>query len=698
MLPEKQGGTVNEKITTDHLSRKAFLYIRQSSIRQVIENTESTKRQYALKERAISLGWSASDIIVIDSDLGQSGSSSQDRSGFKQLVSEVGLGNAGIVLGLEVSRLARNSSDWHRLLEICALSNTLILDEDGVYDPGHFNDRLLLGLKGTMSGAELHIIRARLVGGFLAKAKRGELRCPVPIGYKYDQANHIVFDPDQQIQSSVKMLFEVFKRVRSATATVKYFQQNQIKFPRVAGKGFYRGELLWCDLLHHRVLQILHNPCYAGVYCFGRTKSKKMPDGSISYKKQSPNQWLTFIKEHHQAYISYDEYEKNQQILYDNAQAQGCDRRKSPPREGPALLQGLVICGVCGKRMTVRYHTLQGRQVPDYVCQREGIEYGESPCQVINGQVIDQAVGDLLLESVSPLALEVALQVQDELRARFQQADQLRKKRVERAQYEADLSRRRFMQVDPENRLVAATLEAEWNMKLKELTKTEEEYEQKRKQDISVLEQDDREKIKSLASDFPQLWRNPIVPFKEKKRIVRLLIEDVTLIRKNGFDVHIRFKGGRTHSMSLPTPLLPWEQRKTDKEVVSQIDKLMNDYTDAEIADILNEQGKVSGTKKLFHEKIIKFIRRQYQLKSRFARLREKNYLTLDEISNKLQVSPSTIKKWAARGLLIKHRYNEKNEALYELDKNQFLEKINLRKQGRNRDWIKLLSDRVNEV
>ena len=251
---------MNEKITSDHLSRKAYLYIRQSSIRQVMDNTESTKRQYALKERAIYLGWSLSDIIVIDSDLGQSGSNGSHRSGFKHLVSEVGVGNAGIVLGLEVSRLARNSTDWHRLLEICALTNTLILDEDGIYDPCHFNDRLLLGLKGTMSEAELHIIRARLVGGLFAKAKRGELKCRLPVGFIHDHMDHIIFDPDKQIQASINLFFDIFKRVQSATGIVRYFRQHTIKFPRKLHKGVHKGEVIWGDLVHYRVLQILHNP------------------------------------------------------------------------------------------------------------------------------------------------------------------------------------------------------------------------------------------------------------------------------------------------------------------------------------------------------------------------------------------------------------------------------------------------------
>jgi DNA invertase Pin-like site-specific DNA recombinase len=673
----EQGNAMNDKITSDHLGRKAYLYIRQSSIRQVMENTESTKRQYALKKRAIALGWVSSDIIVIDSDLGQSGSSSSQRSGFKQLVSEVGMGNAGIVLGLEVSRLARNSSDWHRLLEICALTHTLILDEDGIYDPCDFNDRLLLGLKGTMSEAELHIIRARLLGGFLAKAKRGELKCPLPIGYVYDSVGHVVLDPDQQIQKSIKVFFDTFRHIQSATGTVKYFYQHQIKFPRKSGKGFNNGELIWGDLVHHRVLQLLHNPCYAGAYCIGRTKSKKMPNGYTSYIKQPREKWHSLIKDHHKGYISWEEYEQNQRILQDNSQAHGHDRRKSPPREGPALLQGLVMCGICGRRMTVRYHMVNGQQIPDYVCQRRGIEHAEPICQNINGHSIDQAIGQLLIDSFTPLALEVALQVQHELKARFQQADDLRRKQVERARYEADLARRRFMQVEPENRLVAATLEADWNSRLNELEKVQEEYEKKRKQDLRILKEEDREKILSLATDFPSLWQNPSVPIKEKKRIVRLLIEDVTLIQNGQIDIHVRFKGGRTHSLALPVPLRVWQQRKTNQDVISEIDRLLNDFTDGEIADILNHQGKVTGTHQAFTQPIVGNIRRCYDLKSRYDRLRERNYLTLNEISVKVQVSTATIKKWAKKGLIKKYRYNDKNECLYELEKKHLLAKLN---------------------
>jgi hypothetical protein len=423
-----------------------------------------------------------------------------------------------------------------------------------------------------------------------------------------------------------------------------------------------------------------------------------MPDGSISYKKQPPDQWHTIIKDHHKGYISWEEYERNQQILLQNAQANGAERRKSPPRQGPALLQGFVICGRCGTRMTVRYHSVKGQLAPNYLCQKEGIAKAQHICQNIPGKVVDQAVSDLLIESFTPLALEVALQVQDELKARFEEADHLRKKQVQRVRYETDLARRRYMHVDPENRLVAATLEAEWNMRLRELEKTEEEYEQKRKQDLRLLDENDRERIQSLATDFPALWQNPNVPFKEKKRMIRLLIEDVTLNRKEQIDIHIRFKGGRSHSLTVPVPLNAWQERKTDPEIVRQIDQLLDEFTDGEIADMLNQQGKVTGTGQSFHQHIVGNIRRQYHLKSRYHRLRQKNYLTANEISSKIQVNPTTIKKWARVGLIKKYCYNDKQECLYELDKTYLLRKLNEPKQGRSKQLIKVVSDRLNEV
>ena len=342
----------HHKVAADHLKRNAYLYVRQSTVRQVFENTESTKRQYALRQHAMALGWPAEQIMIIDSDLGQSGASAVDREGFQKLVAEVGLGKAGIVVGLEVSRLARNSTDWHRLLEICALAGTLILDEDGVYDPNNFNDRLLLGLKGTMSEAELHVMKARLQGGILNKAKRGELQSSLPVGLVYSAANHPVLDPDKQVQESLRCFFAAFQRTGSATATVKDFRQRGLLFPRRLKKGPHKGDLLWGELTHCRTLQVLHNPRYAGAFVYGQRRTRKKPDGGESHVLLPRDQWI-LLPGVHAGYISWEEYEQNQRRLRENAQALGDDRRKSPPREGPALLQGLVLCGICGARMWI---------------------------------------------------------------------------------------------------------------------------------------------------------------------------------------------------------------------------------------------------------------------------------------------------------------------------------------------------------
>jgi DNA invertase Pin-like site-specific DNA recombinase len=389
------------KVTAGHLRRDAYLYVRQSSLRQVLENTESTRRQYALRERAAALGWPPDRVVVIDDDLGQSAAGSGDRAGFQRLVGEVGMGKAGIVLGLEVSRLARSSTDWHRLLEICALTDTLILDEDGIYDPGHFNDRLLLGLKGTMSEAELHILRARLRGGVLNKARRGELQMPLPAGLVHDDAGRVIRDPDRSVQAAVTLFFETFRRTGSATATVRHFRVEGILFPTHLRCGPRKGEVTFGPLHHSRALRILANPRYAGAFAFGRTHVRPKPNGGVRQEKLPREEWAVLIPDAHEGYITWEQYEWNLQRLRENAQAMGGDRRKSPPREGPALLQGIVICGRCGERMTVRYEMQHGTRVPIYACQRKAVENAEPLCQLVPGGALDAAVGELLVKAVT---------------------------------------------------------------------------------------------------------------------------------------------------------------------------------------------------------------------------------------------------------------------------------------------------------
>jgi DNA invertase Pin-like site-specific DNA recombinase len=654
------------KVTAAHLKREAYLYVRQSTLRQVLENTESTERQYGLRHRAVALGWPLERIRVIDSDLGKSGAE-RDRSGFQQLVADVGMGRAGIVMSLEVSRLARNCSDWHQLLEICALTDTLILDEDGLYDPGHFNDRLLLGLKGTMSAAELHVLHARLQGGIRNKARRGALAMRLPIGLIYSDDSQVLLDPDRQVQGALRLLFETFERTGSATATVKAFREQELTFPRrrhLPGPG--QGEVVWAELEHSQVLRVLHNPRYAGAFTFGKTRTRQTPDGETLWQRLPREQWQVLIPNHHIGYISWQRFEANQQRLQDNAAAHGPDRRHGPAREGSALLQGIVLCARCGRRMTVRYKALGEGLAPHYVCQSEGIRQAQPICQSLPGAAIDAAVGQQLLTTLTPLALEVTLAVEQELQTRLDEADALRGQQVERARYEAELARRRYLRVDPDHRLVASTLEAEWNDKLRALQAAQEAYERHRQADRRGLDEDQRARIRALTQDFPRLWQDPHLPARERKRLLRLLIEDVTLFKEREFSVHIRFKTGRTQTLTLPLAKNGWQLRQTDPALLSQIDRLLEDHTDAQVAERLNTQGQRSGMGGVFHARSVARLRKAYGLKSRYQRLREQGLLTQHEIAERLGIHPTTVQHWRQQGRLVAHAYSDKPEYLYE--------------------------------
>lgn len=655
----------HQKVTAIHLKRNAYLYIRQSTLRQVLENTESSKRQYGLRQKAVALGWPMERVIVIDNDLGMSGAES-DRAGFQELVSEVGLGRAGIVMGLEVSRLARNSMDWHRLLEICALTETLILDEDGIYDPGHFNDRLLLGLKGTMSEAELHILRARLQGGLLNKARRGELKMRLPIGLLYNESDKVILDPDRQIQNAIRQLFTTFVRTGTAHATVKHFREQGLKFPRRINNGSDKGDVLWGELGHTRVLQILHNPRYAGAFVFGRTKSHHHGVGRTSARKVPQEDWQVVLQDTHSGYISWEEFESNQTHLRENAQAHGLERQKSPPREGSALLQGLVICGKCGKRMTVRYKYSGKQLVPQYICQQKGIEQALPICQHIPGDSIDNLLSQLLLEIITPLNLEVALAVESELHSRLQETDTLRQQQVERAKYEAELARRRYFRVDPDNRLVADELEADWNEKLRIFQTTLEECERQRLSDRQLLDDRKKQEIRNLSDDFPRIWNNPKTSHRERKRLIRLIIEDVTLVKEQEVSVQIRFKSGATKSLTLPRQKTAWQLHQTPRQVVEEIDRLLDQYTDGQISKKLNAQGLRSGKGEEFNPRMVAKVRRHYNLKSRYDRLREMGLLTQQEIAQELGITEQSVKIWRNDGRLRGQVYNDRKQCLYE--------------------------------
>jgi DNA invertase Pin-like site-specific DNA recombinase len=655
------------KVTADHLRRDAYLYVRQSSLYQVANNTESARRQYDLRGRAVALGWPAESVIVIDVDQGQSGASAADRAGFQRLVADVSLGKAGIVLGLECSRLARNNADWHRLLELCSLSSTLICDEDGLYDPGQVNDRLLLGLKGTISEAELHFIRARLQGGLLAKAARGELRVRLPVGLAYDQLDNVTLDPDAEVRSALAYLFKCFEQTGSAHAVVKQFAAEQLRFPGRHLGGPHHGELYWKPLRHDLVLFTLHNPRYAGAYFYGRRKQLTDINGRTRTVHKPRDQWTVLICDAHPGYITFEQYEHNQQTLASNAAARGDERRAGPARGGPALLQGLVVCGKCGKRMTVSYHKrCNGEPQPDYHCSREGIATGTPPCQSICGAGVDAAVAKLVLEQLTPLAIETALAVSTELAQRAADADRIRQMGVQRAEHTADAARRRYLAVDPTNRLVADQLEADWNNKLRELADAKDEYERATHAGSRPLTDQPQAQIRALATDLPALWANPATPMRERKRLIRLLVTDVTL-NKTGDQIaaHVRLSGGQQHTLQVPRPLRAWEQHTTPPSTIALIDQLLNDHTYDETVEILNDKSLTGGWGHPFTVVSLTQLCKHRGIASHHQRLRAAGMLTLDEIAAQLGVTAQTVKVWQRRGDITGRRIDGRRAHLY---------------------------------
>jgi Recombinase zinc beta ribbon domain/Recombinase len=478
---------------------------------------------------------------------------------------------------------------------------------------------------------------------------------------------------------------------------VKAFRDQQLLFPRHARHGIHDTGTRWVPLHHSRALWVLHNPRFAGVFFFGRSRQRRTESRTV-IERLPRDEWTALIPNAHAGYITWEEFEENQRRLRENAQAIGGDRRRSPPREGPALLQGIVLCGQCGNRMTVRYHQRYGALWPTYVCQLRGIARAEPICQSIPGRGLDEAIGRVLIETVTPLTLEMALTVRQELQAQLEETDRLRQRAVECARYEADLARRRYLHVDPANRLVADALEAQWNRALQQVVEAQETYDRQRRADRLTVDAEARDRILALATDFPRLWHDPRTPDRERKRMVRLLLEDVTLINTaEGLTAHLRFRGGATTTLTLARALNAWQLRETSTEIVALIDQLLESHTDGEIATVLNARGYRSGSRQPFHPRIVHNIRRSYRLRSRYDRLRSRGMLTHAEIARHLHITTATVKVWGHHGLLPRHMYNDKHECLYEPPG----ENPPVKMQGRplrDRRSRTLLSDQTNAV
>jgi DNA invertase Pin-like site-specific DNA recombinase len=583
------------------------------------------------------------------------------------MVAEVSLGRAGIVPGLECSRLARNNADWHQLPGICAMTGTLICDEDGLYDPRNFNDRLVLGMKGQISEYEQHFIRARLRGGQLSKARRGELVMPLPIGLVYDAAGHVTLDPDTAIQGALRHLFTTFGAASPATAVVKAFRAAGLSFPWRHHKGPRKGEVDWQPLRHSTVLHVLHNPRYAGAFTYGRHRERLLPGGKRSSITVPREEWISFIPGAHPGYITLEQWEANIARLAANAAAHGRDRAAGPPREGPALLQGIITCGRCGGRMTIRYHARGGKDLPTYLCQRDGTGNARPICAAIPGHTLGERVGQLLTGTLTPLAVEAALQVSAELGQRAAEADALRAAHVKRARYHADLARRRYLAVDPANRLVAGTLEAGWNTALRACNDAQAAYDKAREQHGGQLTDAQKARIAQLATDLPGIWNDPATPMRERKRIARLLLTDVTVTRTSDtITAHVRLAGGQHRTLTLPVPEPAWKIRQTKASTIAEIDKLPDHHTCAEIASILRGRDLPNGEGRHFNPTMVERVIRTYQLRSRHQRLLDNGLIPLTQMAQLLGVSTGTVKIWYHAGIVSGQRYNDKGEVLYD--------------------------------
>jgi DNA invertase Pin-like site-specific DNA recombinase len=653
------------KIKGEHLERRALIYVRQSTLAQVRENTGSQMRQYDLEGKALEMGWAKDQIEIVDQDQGRSGASAEGRDGFQQLVAEVGMGQAGAVFSLEASRLARSCIDWYRLLEICGLMKTLVVDEEGVYDPSQHNDRLLLGFKGTMSEAELHWLHSRLMGGRMKKAESGELRIPLPTGLVYDEGERIVLDPDEEVQRAIQMLFEVFQETGTAMGVVRYYRDHRLSFPDTREqRGPEKGQVTWKRLGRRRVLNVLHNPLYAGAYAYGRTEQRvrAAKPGEIRPVKKvvhhgDPQKWKVLRVDAHAGYLSWEDFLRNLKQLDDNRS----DRKgkcRGAVRKGQALLQGIVICGKCGSRMTIRY--VEGGK-PVYRCQLANMEYGEPTCQTIQGSQVDVSVAELFLAAMTPAELSVSLATLEQVEARTQQIEQQRELKLERARYEADLARRRYCAVDPDNRLVARNLELDWNAKLANVERLQRENAIATHSSRLVAGPKERSRILALASDMGTIWEADTTTNAERKQLLRYLIQDVSLTQgKDSTHIGLRWQTGARSELEVPRPKGIAETRRTSPIVIRRIRAMIATQTDSQIAWELNEEGLRTGAGKRFTRERVRRVRVKYKLSTGCPEMpgilldgkRGDGRFSTRATAELLNVSIATIGNWCRSGKL----------------------------------------------
>lgn len=630
----------SELVKSHHLDRKAIIYIRQSSTHQVLTNQESLKLQYALKQRAVDLGWHENNIEIIDADLGLTGSTTEGRYGFKDLLAKVTLGHAGIVLSYEVTRLSRNCSDWYPLLDVCGIRSCLIGDRDGIYDPGTPNGRLLLGLKGQISEMELHTLKGRLTAGLINKAKRGELVMKLPAGFIRDKLDNVFKDPNLEVQGRIQLIFDTFLKLKSASQVLVHFNKNELTIPRTD----QFGDIIWRRPTHSAICTILKNPTYAGTFVYGRTRATpKIGSIKNNLQKRIPAQeWKVRIDNKYPAYISLEIYEKIQIMLKDNHAEYDHNKTRGVPRTGKALLHGIVYCGECGHKMMVQYKT--GTR---YLCNYLRRRYAEPVCQYIPADPIDDTVVTAFFEALSPIEMDLYTKAMSDKQQQDDNLNRSKLQQIERLRYQARLAERQFNQVDPDNRLVAAELERRWESALNEFKQAEMEFKQEEqtKKLPSLVSQKIKNAFQNIGQKIPEVWQQSLLSQEQKKSLLRCLIDKIVINRttRDNINTRIIWKGGDTTTIQIPITVGSFQELSFSDEMEKIIIELTKENkTDQEIAELLTLKGFRSPQKQKVLPSTVQAIRLKHRLFQKQCQSHPRcidGFLTLPEISQRINVS-----------------------------------------------------------
>ena len=646
----------NPKVQTAHLQRWAFVYIRQSTAAQVAVNRESTERQYRLRERAVQLGWPPERIKIIDEDLAHTASGLVVRQGFTHLTSEVALGHAGLILSIEVSRVARNNADWYRLLDLCGVTDTLIDDEDGLYHPSLFNDRLLLGLKGTMAEAELHVLRARLDGGIRNKAARSELRRGLPVGLVWGESDgEVLFHPDQAVTGALRSVFEKFEELNSARRVWLWFRTEGLSFPHQCANG----QIQWITPTYTGIHNVLINPVYAGAYAYGKSRQERYVDADGRLQKRTHHlplaEWRVLIKDHHPGFIDWATFEMNQARLARNIRP-GPQQAAGAVREGSALLQGLATCGRCGRKLRVYY---QGKHsTPGYYCANSQPCGGRAVwCLRVGAVRIDRAVAETFLSAICPAGLQAALEAQRLTESEQQTALKQWRLQVEHARYEAERAERRYREVEPENRLVARTLESEWEKRLNELKTVETELLRKENECRGELTPQQRDQILALSTDLKQVWDTPTTTDRDRKELLQSLLEEVKIdVLADQAKAHLvlRWKTGAHSELEVLWRVKRLPPIRTAEDTIDLVRRLAVHHFDAIIAGVLSCQGRKTATGERFTADKVGNLRRYWKIPKYEppATPPEGELLSIDAAAKRLGLAASTLHRWIHDGFV----------------------------------------------